>query len=53
VRQVAHRGVVTSALVYDRLPVLDVLREVSADTVVGLMDMRGVPQPFFFLLHRD
>jgi hypothetical protein len=33
--------------------VVDVLRRVSADTLVGLMDMRGVPQPYFFLLHRD
>jgi GXWXG protein/uncharacterized protein DUF4334 len=53
VRMVSHRDVLTSALVYDRLPVVDVLRRVSADTLVGLMDMRGVPQPYFFLLHRD
>jgi hypothetical protein len=52
-RMVQHRGVLTSALVYDRLPVVDVLRRVSADSLVGLMDMRGVPQPYFFLLHRD
>ena len=53
VRSLRHRDVVTSALVYDRLPVIDVLRRVTDDVLVGLMDMRGVPQPYFFLLHRD
>jgi Domain of unknown function (DUF4334)/GXWXG protein len=52
-RQVEHRGVVTAALVYDRLPVVDVFRRLSEDTLLGLMDLRGMPRPFFFLLHRD
>jgi Domain of unknown function (DUF4334) len=30
-----------------------VLRRVSDDELIGLMDMRGVSQPFFFLLRRD
>jgi hypothetical protein len=51
-RRVEHRGVLTAALVYDRLPVLDAFRRVSADTLLGLMDMRGVP-PFPFVLRRD
>ena len=53
VRTVSHRDVLTSALVYDRLPVIDVLRRVDDDVLVGLMDMRGVTQPYFFLLLRD
>jgi GXWXG protein/Domain of unknown function (DUF4334) len=53
VRRVEHRGVVTAALVYDRLPVVDVVRRVAAGTVLGLMDMRGVTAPFFFVLRRD
>jgi hypothetical protein len=52
-RLVQHRGVVTSALVYDRLPVIDVFRGVSDDVLVGLMDLRGMPEPYVFLLLRD
>jgi hypothetical protein len=53
VRTVEHRGVVSAALVYDRLPIVDVLRRVEPGTLLGLMDMRGVPAPFFFVLRRD
>jgi hypothetical protein len=52
-RLVEHRGVLTAALVYDRLPVVDVLRRLSEDRLIGLMDLRGMPRPFFFLLDRD
>src|SRR4051794_3013100 len=53
VRRVEHRGVVSAALVYDRLPIVDVLRRVAAGTLVGVMDLRAVPAPFFFVLRRD
>ena len=52
-RMVQHHDVATAALVYDRLPVIDVLRRVTDDVLVGLMDMRGVRQPYLFLLVRD
>ncbi|WP_232797097.1 DUF4334 domain-containing protein [Blastococcus atacamensis] len=52
-REIEHRGVVTAAMVYDALPIIDVFRRVSARTVLGLMDLRGLPDPFFFVLHRD
>lgn len=52
-RLIEHRGVLTGALVYDRLPVIDVFRLVSTDTLLGLMDMRGLPAPFPFVLRRD
>ena len=42
----------TAALIYDRLPVVDVLRRVAAGTVLGLMDLRGLDEPFFFVLDR-
>jgi hypothetical protein len=51
-RRLEHRGVLTAALVYDRLPVIDAFRRVSADTLLGLMDMRGLA-PFPFVLRRD
>ncbi|WP_324273741.1 DUF4334 domain-containing protein [Blastococcus brunescens] len=43
----------TAAMVYDALPVIDVFRRVGPDVVVGAMDMRGLPAPFFFLLERE
>ncbi|MGY1706062.1 GXWXG domain-containing protein [Geodermatophilus sp. SYSU D00697] len=53
VRVVTHRGVATSALVYDRLPVIDAFRLVTPGLLLGLMDMRGLPEPYAFLLERD
>ena len=52
-RSVEHRGVQTAAMVYDALPIIDVFRRVDDDRVLGLMDMRGLAEPFFFLLRRD
>jgi hypothetical protein len=52
-RAVEHRGVVTAAMVYDSLPIIDVFRRVSGTAVLGLMDLRGLPDPFFFLLRRE
>ena len=52
-RSIAHRGVVTAAVLYDRLPITDVFRLVSTDVRLGLMDLRGLPDPFFFELRRE
>jgi hypothetical protein len=52
-RQVEHRGVVSAAMIYDDLPIIDHFRTVDADTLLGLMDLRGMDQPFFFVLRRD
>jgi hypothetical protein len=52
-RTVEHRGVHTAAMVYDALPIIDVFRRATPDTLLGLMDLRGLPRPFFFLLRRD
>jgi hypothetical protein len=52
-REVTHRGVVTAAMVYDALPIIDVFRRVSNEVRLGAMDMRGLPSPFLFVLTRD
>ncbi len=52
-RMTQYRGLATATMIYDRLPICDVFRLVDDDTVLGLMDLRGEPQPFFFLLRRD
>ncbi|MFO1037264.1 MAG: DUF4334 domain-containing protein [Geminicoccaceae bacterium] len=51
-RRMEHRGVSTAAMAYDALPIIDVFRRVDADTMLGLMDLRGMPQPYFFVLRR-
>lgn len=51
-RMLEHRGCVSATMIYDYLPINDVFRRVDQDTVLGLMDLRGTPQPFFFGLQR-
>jgi hypothetical protein len=52
-RSILHRGVVTAAMVYDQHPIIDYFRRIDPDTVLGLMEMRNMEQPFFFVLRRD
>lgn len=52
-RSMEHRGLVTAAMVYDVLPIIDVFRRVSDDVRLGAMDMRGLGSPFLFVLTRD
>ena len=40
-------------MIYDRQPIVDHFRKVDSDRVLGLMEMRGMERPFFFLLTRD
>lgn len=51
-RTVTHRGVATGTVVYDALPVLDHVRRIDDDTLLGVMDARGLA-PFFFRLSRE
>jgi hypothetical protein len=52
-RNVEHRGKVSAAMIYDHLPIVDVFRRVDERTLLGIMDMRGQDQPYFFVLRRD
>lgn len=52
-RMTEYRGVVSATMCYDALPVHDVFRKVDEDTVVAVMDMRGLDPPFVFVLHRE
>ncbi|MBK0392812.1 DUF4334 domain-containing protein [Ramlibacter algicola] len=52
-RQMEHRGVVTATIVYDRVPIQDALRRLDRDTLLGMMDCRGVEPPLFFVLKRS
>jgi len=52
-RMTEFRGVVTASMIYDNLPIIDVFRAINDDALLGVMDLRAMPQPFFFLLHRE
>jgi hypothetical protein len=51
-RMMQFRGRVGATMVYDDVPIQDVFRRVDNETVLGLMDLKGMEQPFFFLLRR-
>jgi hypothetical protein len=48
-----YRGQSSATMIYDQLPILDVFRRIDADTVLGVMDRKGMTAPFFFVLRRD
>ncbi len=52
-RATLHRGQVTATMVYDALPILDVFRRLEPRALLGVMDAKGMEQPFFFVLRQD
>ena len=52
-RNVEYRGYVGAAMVYDHLPIIDVFRLVDDRTLLGVMDMRDMADPYFFILRRE
>ncbi|MGK7899278.1 MAG: DUF4334 domain-containing protein [Xenococcus sp. (in: cyanobacteria)] len=51
-RMMEYRGKVTATMIYDYLPINDSFRKVDDNTVLGIMDYKNSPQPFFFILKR-
>ncbi|CAJ1586868.1 DUF4334 domain-containing protein [[Mycobacterium] wendilense] len=52
-RMVEYRGVLSATMIYDALPINDHFRLIDDDTVLGVMDMRGLDRPLMFVLRRD
>lgn len=52
-RLLEHRGKTSAAMIYDDLPIHDVFRKLDDETVLGVMDLKGMAQPFFFQLRRE
>lgn len=53
---IAFRGEVTASMVYDGQPVIDHFKLVDADTLLGVMNGKGVTvagQHYFFVLERE
>lgn len=51
-RMMEYRGKVTATMIYDYLPINDSFRKVDDNTILGIMDYKNSPQPFFFILKR-
>lgn len=51
-RMIEYRGKSSVTMVYDVLPIMDMFRRLDAHTLLGVMDMRGMDMPYFFLLRR-
>lgn len=51
-RMVEHRGKLSATMIYDHLPINDHFRRIDDDTLLGLMDFKGLG-PYFFVLQRD
>lgn len=51
-RMMEYRGKVSATMLYDYLPINDSFRKVDDNTVLGIMDFKNLPQPFFFVLKR-
>ena len=51
-RMMEYRGKVSATMIYDRLPINDSFRRIDNNTVLGIMDFKSSPQPFFFVLKR-
>ena len=51
-RMMEYRGKVSATMIYDYLPINDSFRKVDDNTVLGIMDYKNSPQPFFFVLKR-
>ncbi|ANY23721.1 MULTISPECIES: DUF4334 domain-containing protein [Gordonia] len=52
-RTTRYRGTDTATMSYDQLPINDVFHRISDDAVLGAMDLKGSPKPYFFVLRRD
>ena len=52
-RGTLYRGKVSATMVYDALPIQDIFRRLDANTLLGVMDCKGMEQPFFFVLRRE
>ncbi|MEM6452531.1 MAG: DUF4334 domain-containing protein [Cyanobacteria bacterium P01_D01_bin.105] len=52
VRMMEYRGKLSATMIYDYLPIHDVFRKVDDHTLLGLMDFKGMEQPFFFVLNK-
>jgi len=39
--------------IYDKQPIIDAFRKIDDAAVLGMMDLKGMEQPYFFKITRD
>ncbi|CUX71024.1 MULTISPECIES: GXWXG domain-containing protein [Agrobacterium] len=52
-RTVRYREKLTGSLLYDARPILDHFAKIDANTILGIMDFKDIPQAGAFVLERD
>ncbi len=52
-RNIEYRGRVCTTMCYDATPVLDYFSKIDENRIFGLMDWKGIPVPYVFVLERD
>lgn len=52
-RNLEYRGSVSATMIYDDIPVMDTFVKIDDNRVLGVMDLKGQPLPYFFGLERD
>ena len=52
-RIIEYRGKVYATMAYDDRPIFDMFAKIDDDRVLGVMDLKGNPHPYFFVLERD
>ncbi|ODV89284.1 hypothetical protein CANCADRAFT_3912 [Tortispora caseinolytica NRRL Y-17796] len=53
IRMVVSYDHPTATLIYNNLPIYDSFKRIDDDRIVGLVDMKGVDKPYFFMMTRD
>jgi hypothetical protein len=53
IRMIAYRGKVTGTMVYDEKSIFDHFAKIDEHTMLGAMDLKGVANPYFFVLQRE
>jgi hypothetical protein len=52
IRLVEFRGKLTATMIYDAKPIFDHFAKVDDRTLLGVMDLKGIPAPYVFVLER-
>lgn len=52
-RMVEYRNRVTATMCYDEKAIFDHFAVIDEERVMGVMDLKGVPEPYIFILERD
>jgi hypothetical protein len=52
-RMVEHRGKITATMLYDDKAIYDHFAKIDDNTVLGCMDLKGLEEPYFWVMERD